>query len=53
MVNFVVFFQQQFYFFETVASVTVLFFVDVVAGISNCVDNGLEVIAVVVGCRFQ
>ena len=53
MVNFVVFFQQQFYFFETVTSVAVLFFADVVAGVSNCVDNGLEVIAVVAGCCFQ
>ena len=51
MVNFIVFFEQQFYFFETVASVAVLGFVDV-AGVDDGVDDGLDAAAVAVGCDF-
>ena len=35
MVNFVVFFEQQFYFLETVASAAVHDFVDIVAGVDD------------------
>ena len=52
MVNFLVFFEQQFYFRETIASVAVLGFVDIVAGVSDGVDNGPDTVAVVVGCDF-
>ena len=40
MVNFVVIFEQRFYFLETVASVTVLGFADIVAGIGDGAGNG-------------
>ena len=50
MVNFM-FFEQQFYFSENV-SVAVFGFVDIVAGVGGCVDNGPDAIAVVVGCDF-
>ena len=50
MVNFVMFFEQQFYFSENV-SVAVFVFVDIVAGVGGCVDNGPDAIAVV-GCDF-
>ena len=52
MVNFVVFFEQQFYFLETVASAAVHDFVDIVAGVDDGVDDGLDAVAVVVGCDF-
>ena len=49
MVNFVVFFEKQFYFLEVVASVAVLSFVDV-ASVDDGVDDGLDAVAVAVGC---
>ena len=52
MLNFVVFFEQQFQFLETAASVAVLGFADIVAGAGEDVDNGPDVVAVVVGCDF-
>ena len=52
MMNFVVFFEQQYYFLEIVASVTVLFFVDIVAGVGDGVDNGPDAVVVVFGYGF-
>ena len=52
MVNFVVFFVQQFYFLETVASVAVIGFADIVAGVDGGVDNNSDPVAVVVDCDF-
>ena len=52
MMNFVVLFEQQYYFLEIAASVTVLFFVDVVAGVGDGVDNGPDAVVVVFGCDF-
>ena len=53
MVNFVVFFEQQFYVLETIASVDVLGFGNTVAGLGDDVDNGLDVVGVAVGCDFR
>ena len=52
MVNFVVFFEQQFYFLDTVASVLILDFADVNSGVGNGVDNGPDAVAAVVACDF-
>ena len=52
MVNFVVFFKQQCCFLETVASVDVLGFVYIVAGVGDGGDNGPDAVAVVVGFDF-
>ena len=52
MMNFVVFFEQQYYFLEIVASVAVLFFPDIVAGVGDGVDNGPDAVIVVFGCDF-
>ena len=49
MVNFAAFFEQQFYPTETVKSVSVLGFADVVAGVGDGVDNGPDAVAVVAG----
>ena len=52
MMNFVVFFEQQYYFLETVASVAMLGFPDIVAGVGDGVDNGPDAVVVVFGCDF-
>ena len=52
MVNFVVFFEEQFYFLESISSVAVLDFADIVAGVGDGVDNGPDAVAVVVVCDF-
>ena len=52
MLNFVVFFEQQYYFPETVASVAVLGFANIVAGVCDGNDNGPGAVAVVFGCDF-
>ena len=52
MMNFVVFFEQQYYFLEIVASVAVLFFEDIVAGVGDGVDNGPDAVVVAFGCDF-
>ena len=44
-------FKEQFYFLETVASVAVLGFADIVANVVDGVDNGPDALAVV-GCDF-
>ena len=50
MVNFAAFFEEQFYFLETVATVIVLGFADIVACVGDGVDNGPDAFAVFVGC---
>ena len=52
MMIFVVFFKQQYYFFETVASVAVLGFADIVAGVGDGVDSGPDAVVVAFGCDF-
>ena len=52
MENFVVFFEQQYYFLETVTIVSVLGFADIVAGVGDGVDNASDAVAVVVGSNF-
>ena len=52
MANFVLFFEQQYYFLETVASVALLCFADIAAGVGDGVDNGPNIVAVVFGCDF-
>ena len=52
MADFVVFFEQQFYFLETAANTAVLGFADIVAGVGDDVANGPDIVGVAVGCDF-
>ena len=52
MVNFAVFFEQQFYFLKTIATVAVLDFADIVAGVGVGDDSSPDPVAVVVGYDF-
>ena len=52
IVNSLVFFEQQYYFLETVESIAVLSFADFVAGVGDDDDDGADAVSFVVGCEF-